>query len=169
MQAADVQALIADEHQNRSRADRVDHHMSVAAPGGSFAQCAVANLAGHALSQRQPGGRQRGEIVRVDTTGVFLDDQAVATGHRRPGDPGYAVSQSSHLREQRVLTHAGLPSHVVCYALSGLVLLSDRGRTSAAVSLCRCGSAVARPRVVEAPATTTSLSVCIRVSSSSVA
>jgi hypothetical protein len=107
MQPTDIQTLISDENQDRPGTDRVDHHMAVAAPGHGFTQRALANLAGHSLRERQPGSRQCGEILRINTTGILLDDQAITARHSRPGDPGYSVLQCTHLREQWILIHAG--------------------------------------------------------------
>lgn len=56
MQSGDVQSLIAEEHQNSRGTDGIDGDIAAAAPGHGFAQRALADLPGDALSDGQRSG-----------------------------------------------------------------------------------------------------------------
>jgi hypothetical protein len=91
MQLGYVQAFVADQHEDRGRAHRVDRYITAAAPGNGLPQGALPGLAGDALSQGERGSRQRGEVVRIDTAGVLGDDQPIPARNRRARYPGHLV------------------------------------------------------------------------------
>jgi hypothetical protein len=100
-----VQALIADQDQDRSSADGVNGHVAANASGHGLAQRPLPSFLGHSLGQGQPGRGQGSEVVRIDPACVPPDDQAIAAGHRRARNSRYLVLQRSHLGEQRILGH----------------------------------------------------------------
>jgi hypothetical protein len=109
VQLGGVKPLVPDDDQDRLGADRVNGHGPAAAPRHGLAEQALADLGGHALRERQPGGGQCGEVIRVHAPGIFPDDQAVPAGHGRAGNPGHLLLERAHLRDQGVFDHLRSP------------------------------------------------------------
>jgi hypothetical protein len=105
VQPGGVKTLVTDDDQHRLVADRVNRHGPAAASRHGFAQRALADLAGHALREGQPGSSQCGEVIWVRASGVLPDNQTVPAGHGRPGNPGHLLLERTHLCEHGVFDH----------------------------------------------------------------